>query len=375
MDNLATWIQSNGGWPSRNRKAASHHEKVVGAVLENFEQDVKKGCATDEKLRKGFQIPGMAERVLSKLGDEHGDMKRRIRALVPSESARQTPEKLAGRKRCAAGDGLTPPKAKRIGAAPQFAEGACVRLKDLQQATQLNGTFGIVLSYIATAGRYDVELRLDSPVAEVKRVHEKNLELHQKPPKRRARGPPRLTEAMREEYRDAQQWIDKQVRIFGLPTPTSKPSSRLWNGCVGTLDKVFWSHCESGEFTLECLVWVGHKHVQVPMMNATLASDVSREPNWERFEVVPDSPATVMTLGQHVILGGALGQELQNLAGTVVARASSGCLTVQVGTKRIDIEPQHLRGLIEAPRGSSTAAEKARQQTIFAHLLTSCPMR
>merc|ERR1712032_484694 len=104
---------------------------------------------------------------------------------------------------------------------------------DLSQAVGLNGTSATVQSFDADAGRYVVSVKPAGEEAREIRVRPENLKLQVGPPKLHA---PRLTRAMRVEDQQGKLMVGKRVEIYGLPTPTSKPSSRLWNSCVGTLD-------------------------------------------------------------------------------------------------------------------------------------------
>lgn len=240
------------------------------------------------------------------------------------------------------------------------------------RAVRFNGARATIQNFDADAARYVVSVKLAGEETREIKVRPENLKLQVGPPKLHA---PRLTRAMRVEDQQGKQMVGKHVEIYGLPTPTSKPSSRLWNSCVGTLDRTLWPQTSDGEICLEGIVWVGHKYVRVPVANVRLAAKQRDAPRWERFEVMPESAAATLTPGQHVLLGPELGVELKDIAGTITARSPSGSLVVQVGCKSITIHAAHLRPLREAEQGVQTAAERRRDDVMLALLLTGKSFR
>ena len=81
----------------------------------------------------------------------------------------------------------------------------------------------------------------------------------------------------------------ERVEIYGLPTPTSKPSSRLWNSCIEALGGALCPQASDGELCFEGIVWMGHEHVRVPVANMRLAANQGDAPRWEGFEAIPES--------------------------------------------------------------------------------------
>jgi hypothetical protein len=254
---------------------------------------------------------------------------------------------------------------RRIG--HEFEPGSIVLIKDLARAVGFNGTSATVQSFDADAGRYVVSVKLAGEETREIKVRPENLKLQVGPPKLHA---PRLTTAMRAEDQQGNRMVGKRVEIYGLPTPTSKASSRLWNSCIGTLDGTLWPQSLDGELCLEGLVWMGHKHVRVPVANMRLAANQGHAQKWERFEAMPESGAARLKPGQSVLLGPELGMELKDITGTITARSPSGSLVVQVGCKSMTIDAAHLRPLREAEPGVQTAAEKRREDVMLGHLLT-----